>query len=260
MSPVLSQYPHLPSWVFPAFELFSSVLVALAVSGWSSITGLVALGAFLAYNIATYQVPLPSQTYTLSSLMAFKLFGLAAYILITDMKTEIREIRIEKDEKGQEIERIGKPPSSLPLLRKLYWSLIYVVWNPRGLGHTTQVKGITPLPRELSTRWKFVLSRLKLVLWNYFLVDVAQVWMMDINPGPFRSLGEHHISVIGASQSQFQRWMNVGSYSLLLGAGMGMFTYLLAAIIVGVGLGEPQEYPDLLGDFKECYTMRKFWG
>lgn len=102
-------------------------------------------------------------------------------------------------------------------------------------------------------RWVFIKRKLYQLARNLLLVDLMQTYQaLD----PFIS-SERAMSIW--TLPYYHRCL----FSLLSGCltfGTLCIQYnIVAIIVVALGLQEPRQWPDMFGDWREAYTIRKFW-
>ncbi|KIJ59888.1 hypothetical protein HYDPIDRAFT_117987 [Hydnomerulius pinastri MD-312] len=155
----------------------------------------------------------------------------------------MQEYRYESEE---------KPIQDAPFLKRWYWSLC-VAYGFRGVGWNYRVKNIPKTPRM--SRRAFVLVTLLRIFKYAFLLDAAHLWMR-YNP-VFSSPGA---SI--TSQGYILRCANIVAMTLFrMDYASSSITYLaLAVITVAAGFYEPRYWPDLFGQWRDAYTIRRFWG
>lgn len=144
-------------------------------------------------------------------------------------------------------------PSDLPLPRKVYWALC--VQNAlRGIGWNYRVPNIAPSSHE--PRWSFVMSQCRRALRYLFIIDAAQTY---IHANPVFSHSTNTALSLGAQGYVF-RSINVITYMGRIYCLLQLQYTLLAIFCVAVGLSESGDCPPLFGNWRDSYTLRRFWG
>lgn len=142
--------------------------------------------------------------------------------------------------------------ASMTFLKRVYWVLC-AACNNRGIGWSFQVPYIPPLPSL--DRYQFLKRRARQLLWNLFLVDVAQTYQR-LNP-LFSLKGDEAKSLW--SQGYVLGCLNILGH-LTVSWGMLNINYnTLSLVCVASGLSEPQNWPDTFGKWNDAYTVRRFW-
>ena len=133
------------------------------------------------------------------------------------------------------------------------------------VGHQLREKQTSSFTRKSAKRRKFLLSRLLSVaaiylinvLQEYFLQKYYPLRMSDFAPGKdslFRRLGTV------STREVIVRTYLVINFVWTGWAVCGGYHRILSVFFVGVGLDEPEEWPELYGSPWQMYSVRRFWG
>ena len=133
---------------------------------------------------------------------------------------------------------------------RLMWAASLLA-TPRGIGWAHEPTDQLP-SRPKASRWKFIASQFRWILFYYILWDVS---LIPIRGNPCFKLG-------GPSLGAFGWWRRTVVWAPILtvyGAMSGM--YAIASIIsVAAGRYEPRDWPHIFGSPLNAYTLRKCWG
>lgn len=102
------------------------------------------------------------------------------------------------------------------------------------------------------TRPSFIASRLRWLFSHYLLLEAATLYMR-CNP-VFLS----KVSV--TSQGYILQCLNVAAIPCQLYAALTCVHCMLAVLAVSTNFSEPQAWPKPFGQWKDAYTVRRFWG
>jgi hypothetical protein len=121
--------------------------------------------------------------------------------------------------------------------------------------HDAQIRKITPCPRH--TRKSFIISRIGHSIGYFLLLDLSWTYAryspVYAHPGSYKMIPRTpHDFLLHAITS------------LLWAAGviapLSLQYTLLATFCVAIGLTEPSEWPPVVGNFSDAYSLRNFWG
>lgn len=115
------------------------------------------------------------------------------------------------------------------------------------------MENIPALPKL--RRGAFIFSRYLRIIWHAFLVDVCQSYM-DVNP-LFSLSGEEAQSL--RSQGFALNVLNILAMFTPAYCMISLSYDLLSIVAVALGVTEPRTWPLIFGDWKEGYTVRRFW-
>jgi hypothetical protein len=163
-------------------------------------------------------------------------------------------------------------PRSMPVLKRLWWAFC-VFNNARGLGwnynvrtlpslsvrmmrlHDVQIRKIPSCPTH--TRKSFIISRIGHCIGYFLLLDLswtyARYTSVYAHPGSYK--------MIPRTPRDF---LMHAITSLLWAAGiiapLSLQYTILATFCVAFDLTEPSEWPPVIGNFADAYSLRNFWG
>ncbi|KAI0344772.1 hypothetical protein BDW22DRAFT_1090336 [Trametopsis cervina] len=138
----------------------------------------------------------------------------------------------------------------MPVWKRVYWVVCAALDN-RGIGWSFEVPYVPPLPSH--DRWMFLKRRSRQLLWNLFLVDLAQTYER-LNP----------VFAPSSTAGMWSQGLLLGYLNLVarLTVAWGMFNIpydWLSLACVASGFHEPQDWPDTFGKWSDAYTVRRFW-
>ncbi|TFK66887.1 hypothetical protein BDN72DRAFT_961415 [Pluteus cervinus] len=218
-----------------------TVFIAYRFSLFWRITGFTALVALTAFAISS------------TTGDAAKDLPMGCAVMTTVFNT-IHLLFLTNPEKDFKHERSSEPIQALSAPRRLLWGFS-VLGTPRNVGWNTEIVNLPPRPT--TGRWPFVLKSLLRAAWFFLLIDIGQSYQ-HTNP-IFSLTGPAAVSV--KSQGYFWRCVNILAMESSEAYGMLSLQYtLLCALLVALGISEPQHCPSLFGSWADSYTLRRFWG
>jgi hypothetical protein len=162
------------------------------------------------------------------------------------------------------------PPPNLTALGKLKWSYELLL-NPRGIGTRWQSKKIPPFsaqdPNYVPPKLAFVVQRLARALLAYLvyklLVVAREIYDSSLQDGDYNEEKERIIRRLAVGEVSMREiwiraWMPV-DFTVTAHCIYETTHNIVSAIAVVLG-GRPQEWPPLLGDITEVFSLRQFWG
>ncbi|TFK97524.1 membrane bound O-acyl transferase family-domain-containing protein [Pterulicium gracile] len=164
-------------------------------------------------------------------------------------RTQVLDVVKHEDDVGQ------LESGKRPFLQRFYWAWS-IVFSSRNIGTNVQVKNVphTPAPRS---RLRFIFASLLRTAKYYLIIDVC-MWYLH-NP-LICMRGRGGTRILTANQPLQMRCVSV----LILGstgyALLQMQYNLIAAVVVGLRLSKPKSWPKPFGNWREAYTIRRFWG
>ncbi|THU83555.1 hypothetical protein K435DRAFT_733899 [Dendrothele bispora CBS 962.96] len=161
------------------------------------------------------------------------------YILLTDIQREFRQI-------GQQ-----EPIYNLGIWARFKWT-VQLLFSPRGVGWTHEMKSIIPSHPNL-TRLEFLRSRFISLIMALIGNDIAFI-LTSIDPG----FSEHAPPF--DEQPVVWRFWATGLFFFRLKSAINVYLLLVALLLVGTGLSEPDVWPDFFGKLSDAYTVRRWWG
>ncbi|KAJ4492348.1 membrane bound O-acyl transferase family-domain-containing protein [Lentinula lateritia] len=110
------------------------------------------------------------------------------------------------------------------------------------------------------TKLKFCVYALQNLFFNLLLADLVQIILQE---APF--LRNFNSELHGANDSigslpYLQRVVCVATWFLGGYAGIRFYYFTVALVCVGLGVSDPQNWPEAFGSWKEAYSVRNFWG
>ena len=150
-------------------------------------------------------------------------------------------------------------PSNLPLTKKLWW-MIDIAHNYRMIGWVQGPRNYLS-PHPPPSRLTFLKKTFLKLIINSIIADLA-ISVTALNPAFDSRL---HDPTDGpetylAAVPLLRRVPYVLACSLMLATGMGVLYNTMALVCVGIGCSSPTQWPDVWGDWRDAYTVRKFWG
>ncbi|KAI5987761.1 membrane bound O-acyl transferase family-domain-containing protein [Pisolithus marmoratus] len=176
--------------------------------------------------------------YTLGCTLGGLILDAIRFLLLT---RPLEEYRHESDK---------VPAYQLPYIQRFFWLMSI---GYRGIGWSFKANHSVPSvePHHL-TRRAFVTSRL-LRAFVYFLLFEAVQLYIHCNP-VFSSEAPL------LSQGYFLGWINVMIILWRIYVSLNWMYSLVAVVAVGTTLHEPCSWPAPFGEWKDAYTIRRFWG
>ncbi|KIK71663.1 hypothetical protein GYMLUDRAFT_147950 [Collybiopsis luxurians FD-317 M1] len=195
----------------------------------------------LAYYVVVYTndgySPMTSGNAGLSVTIVFEALD---YLVISDPHAELRLV-------GQ-----TQSVSTASFLDRLLWS-IKLVLSPRGIGWTHEPKSVIPPHPKPQSRLSFIIFRqLPSTISAYIHFDAYNLIMRN-HPG-FQTNGPSTADV-----GVLMRYLNV---LILAGRQYYFFQFIYKVLSIAmllVGLYRPEDWPDLMGDWFDAYTVRRSW-
>ncbi|KAJ3928759.1 MAG: membrane bound O-acyl transferase family-domain-containing protein [Lentinula lateritia] len=243
---------HLHFIVLPSFLL--SLILASHRTVLPRRTHYVLLSTYLGYllySISThtsqYRTGYVWIDYSMGSGLGFCVFNALHMLVFVD---PLKEFRYKNDDS-----RVG--PSGLEWPKRVYWVWRAVV-SLRGIGWNYQAPGLS-MPRYC-TKLKFCVYALQNLFFNLLLADLVQIILQE---APF--LRNFNSELHGANDSigslpYLQRVVCVATWFLGGYAGIRFYYFTVALVCVGLGVSDPQNWPEAFGSWKEAYSVRNFWG
>ncbi|TFK65236.1 hypothetical protein BDN72DRAFT_824770 [Pluteus cervinus] len=232
------QFPLFLCFLIPQLTL--SVFVAYRLSLFWRVTGFIALIANVIFALSCTTGD-AYQDYFMGS------------AVVTMVFTTIHLLFLTNPEKDFKHESDLQPVQALSVHRRLIWGFS-ITCTPRNVGWNTEVVDLPPRPT--SGRWRFVLDSLLRAAWFFLVVDIAQSYL---HTNPIFSLsGPAALSI--KSQGYFWRCISILAYGAWPYGMMNLQYSLLSALLVALGISEPQHCPNLFGSWTDSYTIRRFWG
>ena len=96
-------------------------------------------------------------------------------------------------------------------------------------------------------------------MWAFLLFDISYTYAQY---NPLFQAGAHqprsHVSL--ASQGVLLKATTIIMIGMKGYAGLLLSYSLIAAVAVALGHSEPRVWPNIIGEWKDAYTIRRFWG
>ncbi|KAI6019184.1 hypothetical protein EDC04DRAFT_2576000 [Pisolithus marmoratus] len=154
------------------------------------------------------------------------------------------------EEYRHELDKV--PAYQLSLVQRFLW-LLKMTYSPRGVGWSFKAENsVVPVDMHHRTRTSFIASRLRWFLSHYLLLEVATICANCI-PVLLSAASR-------TSQGYIVLCLNVTLAYCQSYATITCIHCVLAVVVVGANLDEPQAWPQPFGHFKDACTIRKFWG
>ena len=237
-------YPslHVPIPIF--LSLLSYVFCALRPSPYRKLLFIpyTALALFYVFHIRTSNLV---NNFSQAGAVAQNVFTLFDLLVLTDVQ--------------RVLSRKGKTPKESPIHEKGFWERLKwsfsLVTSIRGVGWSHEPTAILPKPTRVArTRPEFLFqSALTLVqsLGLYILADIA----MMLDPA-FQRIGPS----FHAPDRPWYLRPTVLAYGLAGRAIISAVYTIAASVSVGLGWTEPGAWPPYFGEFKEAWSVQRFWG
>ncbi|KAF2149883.1 hypothetical protein K461DRAFT_314958 [Myriangium duriaei CBS 260.36] len=139
---------------------------------------------------------------------------------------------------------------------KLCWATV-LVFSPRGVNWSHEVKGISALREKVapSSRSRYVITRVWNLLYYLAIVAAQQRWRDHM----FQDWTAENPTGITEYSWIFQvvvTWAHGMAAFAIIAAS---YTFI-AVLFVGLGFSKPKDFPGYFGEWKNAYTIRRFWG
>ncbi|EEP76736.1 predicted protein [Uncinocarpus reesii 1704] len=117
--------------------------------------------------------------------------------------------------------------------------------------------------KEETGRWEFVVKKLKTAIAMYLVMDLLGLPVMQTGVDPsFFSVDKQYIfrrtNHITLEELGFRTGAVMG-FGLTAFSMITLMSSLPAAVMVGLGLNEPEEWPTLFGHISDAWSIRQFW-
>ncbi|KAF2155258.1 hypothetical protein K461DRAFT_276452 [Myriangium duriaei CBS 260.36] len=139
---------------------------------------------------------------------------------------------------------------------KLRWATA-LVFSPRGLGWTQEVKCISPQQQRVAnlSRGEYLISRTIKLVYYLAIIDVQTAWRNVV----FKSWTVENPT--GVTDLPWKTQIMVTwSHAIFGFAGISAAYTAIAILCVGLGFSKPVDFPGLFGQWKDAYTVRRLWG
>ena len=160
----------------------------------------------------------------------------------------------------------ASPPSQITKYDQLRW-LAGVVFNPRGIGKSWQIRNIPPFSR---TNKSFCPSR-KAFIWKRILQILLFTIMLEVYAEIHLLISPKRDDFMDEKIHFFSRLKDVTLREIVIRLWLPFSTYLPMYLefsslhclvsVIAVTFGDnPSQWPPLYGDIRDAYSMRRFWG
>ncbi|EKM57183.1 uncharacterized protein PHACADRAFT_119470 [Phanerochaete carnosa HHB-10118-sp] len=143
--------------------------------------------------------------------------------------------------------------SGMPLLQRVY-NCACILVNLRGIGWNQQIEHVPLRPKH--SRFCFVISRAFRTLCHVLLADLAQT-CIEFNP-VFSLPADRFVSL--RSQGPLFTMLSVAAYMTRAYCMLNIPYDLFALVSVACRISEPMYWPVVFGQWRDAYTVRRFWG
>ena len=223
------------------------------------ITSLVCLVALLFHCYTEYSLESPGEDYVLGCSNGILLLTALHITLSPEFPNGLKRA-------GPAI-KAESTPSELPFVQKLGW-MAQLAGDMRRIGSTRgggAVNGATVNPDERgpansSARKRFVMSRIML---SIACLAVFHLTLLHRPQQPSDDLalreGARYDRFTRARSSVPQRFWQVAVWTAGVVSEMSFLQATAAALSVGIGAFEPQDWPPMFGSPIHAYSVRRFW-
>jgi len=157
---------------------------------------------------------------------------------------------------------------TVPSLRERIVSTTIMLLSFRGIGTPWQISGISETTGDQKpSRTRFILRQLAIAAVQYLIMDFfvsmeptpemvdswadgkEWLWIKSLNPHPVTA-SDLMSRAAGATVGWF-----------ILGRAMNDVGYrIISVIAVGSGFSTPEQWPPVFGSYRDCYTLRGYFG
>jgi hypothetical protein len=251
-------------WFFVAFSHPLHIFIhyptrATYIKQWILAPTIVATAAYMFANSTKYLDGSTSRITNLHSNGGRIAFALYTMFFLIFLEPNFPDFwRRVKDEESRESEK-DKDPTNFSFWRKIRWTLD-LYHSHRGVGWTHDLTKALP-PRPNCSRLVFICSRLFNILICFLIYDLS-VTHQSGNPSFDTRVHQPSDGPETYIRRQPFLWRipDIISFTLTLVSVMTILFDAWAVTFVGLRLSEPAEWPHIMGSFKECHTIRYFWG
>lgn len=144
-------------------------------------------------------------------------------------------------------------PGDMPLLQRIYWAICLHI-SLRGIGWNYKLPHTPPSTNE--PRWSFVRRRFARMLRYMIIIDAADSYV-HLNP-LFSLTGDAALPI--TAQGYGFRCLNIVAYFGQVFLRLQIWYNAMSALSVAIGLNKVKHCPSLFGQWRDAYTLRRFWG
>jgi hypothetical protein len=153
----------------------------------------------------------------------------------------------------------ANPPSNFTLTKKIGW-MLDVAHSPRMVGWLQEPRNLPPPPPP--SRTTFLRETFLKLIVNVATVDLSAS-ASSRSPAFDSQLPRdftHPLKAVFVAAPLLRHAPYVLSFGILTAASLGAAHNACALIFVGLGHSSPTLWPDVWGDWRDAYTVRKLWG
>ncbi|KAF7352271.1 MBOAT-2 domain-containing protein [Mycena venus] len=173
------------------------------------------------------------------------LFAASDYILLTDVQRELWMVKPPQ--------RADEPIENAPIFRRISWG-ISLITSTRGVGWAHEQRYANPpRPSPSTPRGAFIRSQIFQALGFAALTEAINFFNMR-NPALYT--GGPSLAAYG----WFWRYQVVWAWSIPMAAISICNHALSAALSVGIGASDPEDWPPFMGSIMLAWSVRNFWG
>ncbi|KAJ7506654.1 membrane bound O-acyl transferase family-domain-containing protein [Mycena galericulata] len=189
----------------------------------------------------------PTLDYCIASAWFPYLFRASDFILLTDVQRELQMVKPPQS--------TDAPIENAPLSRRISWA-VQLFSSTRGLGWAHEPRFANPPhPSPSTPRAAFVRGQLTQALVAAFLFEATNFVNMRYNNTAMYAGGRG----LGAD-GWVWRYQAVWAWSVPMAAVAIWGHCLNAAVSVGVGASDPEDWPPYMGSIALAWSVRNFWG
>ncbi|KAI0634095.1 membrane bound O-acyl transferase family-domain-containing protein [Trametes polyzona] len=213
--------------------------------------GIVRVGASL---VLLYAVVYAAMTYGVGSVtgnvsLASTVFGnmFLNIMLFTWFMDPVKEIRYLKS------------PGSLaekPVLTRI-WHCLCFMPNMRLIGTTAQVANVPPFVKR--TRAQYILHRLRQIIFSLAMLDLLEAFIHTHHHLYDPAVYDAHLPAAGVAR-YLARAGCMAIWLLMIYSVLKLSYVVVATVSMATFLWEPEDWPEVFGNWSEAYTVRRLWG
>ncbi|TFK75221.1 hypothetical protein BDN72DRAFT_832577 [Pluteus cervinus] len=200
----------------------------------------------------------PAKDNIMGSVLATYLLTASDYILLTDVQRVLRRVGEKVPISGYQItEKIEVLRPKPTFTERIQWG-VKLFASPRGIGWTHKPTQCLRNQQPLG-RYRFIQTQLLWALLYALLFDIAGIyrrWAISTQILGPDATGSH------LTWTSFIFWKSLEQFAFVVTTVSHMCNphNLLSALAVWVGISKQEDWPHLFGNWKEAYTIRRFWG
>lgn len=255
--PSLSQRRSIPAWYLPitfSLTLLPFIFVQhrrLAIALTSPII------VALCTQAPSYTFGDPSSDYYNSGVFLAVLLWYLDFAILTPATGRdapvFRGNPQQMSSSGDRQENIGEAVEELPLWKRIVWALRLMLPSQRGIGWNWQVRGVPADSHDNMPRWTRVMIHLRRVVVTYVRSAILLVAMGFVTALQKRTVPPSAFAHDALNAA-------VGwSGALWVWDRLICFYSLAAAACIAIGLSDLWEWPPLMGDIRDAWSVRQMW-